>query len=203
MFLIWSEGFKINFQNRKWNFPNRKWNYFSTFQASHQKNFFYKMFLIRSKGFKNKFQNRKWNYPNRKWNYSSTFQASDQKTSFTRCFSFDPRGSKLIFKIGNRIIQTGNGIISPPSSPLIKKLILQNVLNLGKNWDSMTPPSDLIWEKIETRLESKVFSLVKLCLCSKCLVLRFFVPRLGWAYVLNLKLLLCLEALEKLWVFSP
>ena len=26
MFLIWSKGFKINFQNRKWNYPNRKWN---------------------------------------------------------------------------------------------------------------------------------------------------------------------------------
>ena len=159
------------------------------------KNFFYKMSLICSKWFKIKFQNRKWNYPNRKCNYSSTFQAYDQKTSFTRCFSLDPRGSKLIFKIGNRIIQTGNGIISPPSSPLIKKLILQSVLNLGKK-------TEIRW-KIETRLESKLFSLVKLCLCSKCLVLRFFVPRLGWAYVLNLKLLLCLEALEKLWVFSP
>ena len=44
MFLIWSMGFKINFQNRKWNYPNRKWNYpnrkwnyFSYFQASDEK----------------------------------------------------------------------------------------------------------------------------------------------------------------------
>ena len=29
MFLICSEGFKINSQNRKWNHPNRKRNYFS------------------------------------------------------------------------------------------------------------------------------------------------------------------------------
>ena len=47
-------------------------------------------------------------------------QASDQKTSFTRCFTFFQRILKLILK-------TGNGIISPTSSPLIKKLILQNV----------------------------------------------------------------------------
>ena len=37
MFLIWSEGFKINFWNRKWNYPNRKWNYFSYFPASNPK----------------------------------------------------------------------------------------------------------------------------------------------------------------------
>ena len=37
MFLIWSKGLKINFQNRKWNYSNRKWNYFSNFQASDQK----------------------------------------------------------------------------------------------------------------------------------------------------------------------
>ena len=96
------------------------------------KNFFYKMFLICSKRFKINFQNRKWNYPNRKWNYFSHFQASDQKTSFLRCFSFDPRGLKLIFK-------TGNGIISPTSRPLIKKLLLQNVSHLFQvvqNWFS-------------------------------------------------------------------
>ena len=84
-----------------------------------------------------------------------------------------------------------------------QKTYFTKCFEFGKKMRFDDPPSDLIWEKIETRLESKVFSLVKLCLCSKCLVLRFFVPRLGWAYVLNLKLLLCLEALEKLWVFSP
>jgi len=131
MFLIWSKGFKIHFQNRKWNYPNRKWNYLSHFQVLIKK-FFYKMFLIWSEGFKINLQNRKWNYPNRKWNYLSHFQASDQKTSFTICFSFDPRGSKLIFKTGNRIIQTGHGIIYPASRPrpLIKKVLLQNVSNL-------------------------------------------------------------------------
>ena len=48
------------------------------------------------------------------------------KNSFTRCYSFILRGSKLIFETENRIIQiiqTGNGIISPTSWPLIKKLL--------------------------------------------------------------------------------
>ena len=58
------------------------------------------------------------------------FQASNQKTSFTKHLSFDPMGSKFIFKRGNGIIQTVNGIISPSSRPLIKKLILQNVSHL-------------------------------------------------------------------------
>ena len=31
----------------------------------------------------------------------------------------------MIFKTGNGIIQTGNGLISPTSRPLIKKLLLQ------------------------------------------------------------------------------
>ena len=66
---------------------------------------------------------RIWNYPNRKWNYFSNFQASDQKTPFTKCFTFDTRGSKSIFKTGNGLIQTGNGIISLTFKPLIKKLL--------------------------------------------------------------------------------
>ena len=63
-----------------------------------------------------------------------------------------------------------------------------------------------------TRLESKVFSLGKLCLSLYCLVLsalvlspwlviRFLVPSRGGAYIQNLSLLLCLESLEK--VLSP
>ena len=46
MFHIWSKGFKINFQNRKWNYPNRKWNYFSNFQACDQKTPFTKCFTF-------------------------------------------------------------------------------------------------------------------------------------------------------------
>ena len=52
MFHIWSKGFKINFQNRKWNYPNRKWNYFSNFQASDQKTPFTKCFTFDPRGSK-------------------------------------------------------------------------------------------------------------------------------------------------------
>ena len=85
------------------------------------------MFLIWSKVLKKYFQNRKWNNSNWKWNYFFNFQASDQKTSFSTSFSYVPRGSKLSFKTGNGIIQTGNGIISPTFGPLIKKVLLQDV----------------------------------------------------------------------------
>ena len=57
-------------------------------------------------------------FQNKKWNYFSHFQA--RKTSFKKCWLFIRRGLKLIFYRGNRIIQTGNGIISPTSRPLIK-----------------------------------------------------------------------------------
>ena len=73
------------------------------------------MFLKRSKEFKINFQNRKWNYPNKKWNFFSNFQAPDQKISFTKSFTFNPTVSKLIFKTGNGIIQTGNGTINEES----------------------------------------------------------------------------------------
>ena len=76
------------------------------------KNFYYNMIVICSRGFKIYFKNRKQNHPNRKWNYFSHFktfswylQTSDEKTYFTKCFSYGLRGSKLIFKTGNRIIQ--------------------------------------------------------------------------------------------------
>ena len=108
------------------------------------KNLFYQMSLIFSKEFIIDFQNRKWNYPkrkwnylNRKWNYFTHFQISDQKTYFTKCISFSPRSSKLICKTGNAIIQTGNGIISPTSRPLVKKFLLQHILHINQgvqNW---------------------------------------------------------------------
>ena len=75
---------------------------------------------------------RKLNYSNREWNSFSYFQVSDQKTSFTKFYSFSPRSSKLIFKTGNGIIQTGNEIISLASTPLINKLLLQIFLNFTK-----------------------------------------------------------------------
>ena len=96
---ICSNGFKIDFQNRKWAFLNRKGD----------------------------FQNRKSICPNRKWNYFSHFQVSDQKTSFTKCFSFVPRISKLIFIIHNRKWNYPNRKWNyfPTFRPLIKiKLLL-------------------------------------------------------------------------------
>ena len=94
------------------------------------KKLFYKRFFIWSKGFKINFQNRKWNYPNRKWNYFFHFQASNQKTCFTKYSSFVLGVSKLFFETGNGIIQTGNRIISPTFSPLIKKTSSINVSHL-------------------------------------------------------------------------
>ena len=54
----------------------------------------------------------------------------DQKISFTKRFSIVLRGSKLIFKTGNGITQTGNGIIFATSRPLIRNFLLQNVFHL-------------------------------------------------------------------------
>ena len=85
------------------------------------KQLFLQKFSPFTKEFNIDFQNRNQNYLNRKWNYFFHFQAFDQKTTFTKIFSFPPRSSKLIFKTGNGIIQTRNGIIFPTSRPLIKK----------------------------------------------------------------------------------
>ena len=49
----------VKFQDRKWNFPSRKLNYFSHFQASDQRTYFYKTFVIWFKVFNINFQNRK------------------------------------------------------------------------------------------------------------------------------------------------
>ena len=101
MFLIFTQEFKRDIQNRKQNYSNMKWNHLSHFQASDKKNFFFKMFLIFTKEFKGDIQNRK-------WKYSSNFQASYQKTSFAKCFIFISRSLELIFKTLNIIIQTRN-----------------------------------------------------------------------------------------------
>ena len=130
-FLISTKEFKIDFQNRKRNYLN-KMELFIPLPALWSKNFLYKMFHIFTKEFVIDFQNRK-------WNYFSHFQSSDQKTSLTKMFSFSPRSSKLIFKTGNEIIKTGNGIISPTSRLLIKKLLLQHFLHFNQgvnNWFS-------------------------------------------------------------------
>ena len=97
------------------------------------------MFIIFTNELKIDFLNRKWNSPNEKWNYFSYFQASDQKTSFTKCFSFKPRNSELIFKIVNRILQTGKGFSYPISRILTKKLLLQNKTGNGIIYPTSRP----------------------------------------------------------------
>ena len=57
----------------------------------------------------------------------SPFPGLDKKKSCTKSFSYLPRSKKLIFKTGNRMIQTGYEIISPIYKPLVKKLLLQSV----------------------------------------------------------------------------
>ena len=66
------------------------------------------------------------------------YQASDRKTFLTTYFLYLPKSLELIFKTGYGIIQTGNGIISPTSWPLIKKLLLQHPLHITgvRNWFS-------------------------------------------------------------------
>ena len=54
--------------------------------------------------------------------YFSYILTSNLKTSFTKSFSILSTSLKLLSKIGNGIIQPGNGIISPISWPPIKKL---------------------------------------------------------------------------------
>ena len=108
------------------------------------KNIFWKNFLISTstQDFKIDFQNRKqiylnrkWNYLNRKWNYFSHFHVSDKKTSFTTFFLYLPRSSKLVFKTGNEIIQTGYGINSPTSWPLIENFFYWMFLISSKGFE--------------------------------------------------------------------
>ena len=103
---------------------------FLLFPDIQSENLFYKRFVITSKDSKNGLKNRKCNYPNRKWNYFSYSLTSNQKTYFTIDLSLLPRILKMVLK-------TWNGIISPISWPLIKKLLLQKVANFYngvQNW---------------------------------------------------------------------
>ena len=70
--------------------------------------------------------------------------------------------------MGNRIIQTGNGIISPISWPLIKKLLLQKVANFYngvQNW---------CWKEETT--DQTIFGQTK-----------FFSQKIGWKQILERK----------------
>ena len=60
--------------------------------------------------------------------------------------------SKLIFKTGNGIIQTRNGIITPTSRPLIKKLLLQNVSHLIKGVQNQFSKQEMELSKQEIEL---------------------------------------------------
>ena len=59
------------------------------------------------------------------------------KTSITECFSFGPRGLKLTFEAGNRIIQTENGIIPTTYKLLIKKLLFPIMNKLSEDGVNM------------------------------------------------------------------
>jgi hypothetical protein len=96
---------------------------FLPFPVIGSKNFFNKSIPIWSNDSQMVFRNRKWNYLNRKWNYFSPFQSSDQKTSLTKVSSFGPMFPKWFSETGNRMILTGNGIISPLSSHRIKNIL--------------------------------------------------------------------------------
>ena len=58
---------------------------------------------------------------NSKWNYSPTFIPLIKKNAFETCYSFNPRSPY-------KVLETGNGIISPTCRPLIKKLLLKYVI---------------------------------------------------------------------------
>ena len=79
------------------------------------KNFFSKVFSSPFKDSDYVFGTRKYNHSNRKWNYFSYFLASNKKTSLTKIILHHSRIQILILETGNRIVETGNGIISPTS----------------------------------------------------------------------------------------
>ena len=58
----------------------------------------------------------------------------------------------MVFKTGNGIIQTGNGIISPISWPLIKKLILQKVSNFYNGVQNWCWKEEMDWCKQDMEL---------------------------------------------------
>ena len=103
-FLISTQEFKIDFQNRNRNYLNRKRNYLSHFRATDQKTSFTRCSHF-SKGV--------WD-----WYSKREMELSKQEMEWFLSLSgwwsnnyFPPRWSKLIFR-------AGNGIIYPTSGPL-------------------------------------------------------------------------------------
>ena len=68
------------------------------------------LFLIFTKKLKIKFQNREWNFLSRIWSFS-LFPRPLIKNLFHEMFFILQMSSKLIFKTGNGIIQTGNQLM--------------------------------------------------------------------------------------------
>ena len=75
-------------------------------------------------------------------------------------FLFDPRGRKIIFKAGNGIIQTGKGIISLTSGPLIKKLLFQHHSHMIQRVQNLFLKLEMELSKQEIEL---VLLLLELC----------------------------------------
>merc|ERR1712105_526707 len=86
-----------------------------------------KCFSFVPRGFKIEFQDRKRNDPNRKLKYFSYISLWPKNFFYKRFFICSKRFKKN-FKIGNGIIQTGNGIISPTSRPLIEQQNIYKIL---------------------------------------------------------------------------
>ena len=97
---------------------------------------------------------------------------------FWNCFS------KLIFKTGFRIVQTGNGIISPISRPLINKTIFYKMFHIFR--------TDF---KIDCQNRNGNYPNRKLNYFDLPLPLRGGFFCLREVYVLDLSLLLCLKQL--------
>ena len=143
-----------------------------------------KLILQKVSNFYNGVQNWCWkeemDLSNRKWNCFSYFLTTDQTTSFTKCFWILSTRLKLDLKIGNGIIQTGNGIISI-SWPQIKKTLLQKFSNFYQwvqNWKMENGiiqrgngiNSPISWPPIKKLLlqnVSNIYQQVQNCFCNQ------------------------------------
>ena len=196
MLLIWSKGFKIklqnrkwNYPNRKWNYPNRKWNYFSHFLASNAKTSLTKHFSFDPKVSKLIFKTGNGIIQTGNGIIFPTFWPPMKKLLLQNIFHLIQGFQKLISKIGNGIIQsgngilqTGNGIIFPTSRLLMKKLLLQHIFYLFQsfqNWFSKQE-TELSKQEMELFLPSDKKKFFTKC-CS-------FVPRGSKSTIMQQKL---------------
>ena len=124
MFLIFTNEFKINFLNRKWNYPNRKLNYFSYFQTSNQKLLFPNVSHL-IKRVQNQFSKQEMDLFKQEMGLFLPLAGLWSKTFFqkkilisTKEFKIDFLNRKWNYPNENGVMQTRNGIISPPYWPL-------------------------------------------------------------------------------------